>query len=70
MLLGLIDACPDAVIVTDLTSSQVVAANGAACALFGMAPEQLLGADRYSLVDIDDPRLVEATIAREQTGRP
>jgi two-component system cell cycle sensor histidine kinase/response regulator CckA len=67
--LGLIEACPDAIVVSDLASGRVRAANAAASALFGLPLEHLVGADRHTLVDIHDPRLLEATIAREQTGR-
>ncbi|MFN8225048.1 MAG: PAS domain S-box protein [Gaiellales bacterium] len=66
---GLVEACPDAVVISELGTERVVAANAAACSLFGLPQERLVGADRATLVDPSDPRLVEATISREQTGR-
>jgi len=67
--LGLVEACPDAIVVSDLLSGRIVAANAAAGALFGISRGDLVGVDREKLVDLDDPRLVEATVTREQTGR-
>src|SRR5436190_2080886 len=69
LFLGLVAACPDAIVITELAGGRVVAANGAASALFGIPPDEMVGMPRSTLVDNDDPRLVDATIAREQSGR-
>src|SRR5580765_7658591 len=69
VFLGLVEACPDAIVVSDLVKGRVVAANAAANALFGIPPERLVGIERDTLVDHHDPRFLEATLEREQTGR-
>lgn len=47
----------------------ILAANPAACALFGMTQPQLLAAGGESVVDRDDPRLAELMARRARDGR-
>ena len=48
---------------------RVLAANAAACALFGCSEDALRAAGRAGLVDADDPRLPRLLAQREATGR-
>jgi PAS domain S-box-containing protein len=48
---------------------QILAANPAACAIFGMTEGEICQAGRAGLVDPDDPRLQVALREREATGR-
>lgn len=47
----------------------ILAANAAACALFGATEAQIRSLGRAQLVDADDPRLVPLLAERERTGR-
>lgn len=46
----------------------IVAANPAACALFGMSEAELIARGRAGMMDMDDPRLPPAVAARTKLG--
>lgn len=58
----------DAVLITR-PSGGIVAANPAACLLFGRSEPQLQAAARGDILDLDDPRLALLTAERAATGR-
>jgi PAS domain S-box-containing protein len=59
---------PIAVLLTT-TDDGVVAANSAACVMFGMSEAEVCLAGRDGLVDVSDPRFVAAAEERQRTGR-
>ncbi|HEY3278754.1 MAG TPA: PAS domain S-box protein [Syntrophorhabdaceae bacterium] len=64
----LFETSPDAVFLTS-PDGGVIAANPAACAMFGMTEAELRRAGRKSLVDPDDPRFADRLKERQRTGR-
>jgi diguanylate cyclase (GGDEF)-like protein/PAS domain S-box-containing protein len=58
----------DAIFLTRPQDGAVLAANPAACTLFGYSEQELLSMHRDDLVDLTDPRFVEAWIERAGAG--
>ena len=60
----------DAILVTDPAGSgKVLAANPAACRMFGYSADEFVGLDRQSHIDTNDPRLAEMLTRREGQAR-
>jgi PAS domain S-box-containing protein len=59
----------DAVFVTVPTDGSILAANPAACQMFGQTEEEFYRLGRNGLVDLSDPRLESALEERARTGR-
>jgi diguanylate cyclase (GGDEF)-like protein/PAS domain S-box-containing protein len=58
----------DAILLTRPADGAVLAANAAACQLFGYSKEQLLSMQRDQLLDLADPRFLEAWRERADAG--
>jgi diguanylate cyclase (GGDEF)-like protein/PAS domain S-box-containing protein len=58
----------DAIFLTRPHDGVVLAANPAACHLFGYSEQQLLSMDRDDLLDLNDPRFVGAWLERAEAG--
>ncbi len=65
---ALFDSSPDAVLFT-IPDGQVLAANPAACAMFGMSEEEICRVGRQGLSDPDDSRFPALLLERRRTGR-
>jgi PAS domain S-box-containing protein len=65
---ALFESSFDAILVS-AADGHIVAANPAACALFGTSEERLRGKNRADLVDRSDPRLAAIEQARRARGR-
>ena len=65
---ALFDNSMDAVLLT-VPDGRVLAANRAACQLFGLSEAQLIAKGRAGLTDATDPRLHELLAKRSATGR-
>ena len=50
------------------TDGRILAANAAACRMFGLTEEELIKIGRDRITDLSDPRLQAATKERERTG--
>ena len=48
---------------------QIIAANKAACQMFGLTEEELISVGRNGIADVSDPRLQAAAEKRDRTGR-
>jgi PAS domain S-box-containing protein len=60
----------DAILVTDPAGmGRVLAANPAACRMFGRSADEFVGLDRQSHIDTSDPRLAEMLSRRDGQGR-
>ncbi|WP_189702513.1 PAS domain S-box protein [Subsaximicrobium wynnwilliamsii] len=57
----------DAILLT-VTDGKILAANPAACTMFGMSEKEICEAGRFGLVDTKDPRLAAALEERQRTG--
>lgn len=55
-------------ILLSLPDGSILAANPAACRIFGRSEEEILRGGRNSLVDVDDPRLASALEQRDREG--
>ncbi|CAM4060030.1 PAS domain S-box protein [Gillisia limnaea] len=58
----------DAILLT-VTDGKILAANPAACTMFGMSEKEICEAGRFGLVDTKDPRLTAALEERQRTGK-
>ncbi|SRX55774.1 PAS domain S-box protein [Aequorivita sp. CIP111184] len=58
----------DAILLT-VTDGKILAANPAACTMFGMSEKEICEAGRFGLVDTTDPRLSAALEERQRTGK-
>ncbi|OBX24534.1 PAS domain S-box-containing protein [Gelidibacter algens] len=58
----------DAILLT-VTDGKILAANPAACTMFGMSEKEICEAGRFGLVDTKDPRLAAALEERQRTGK-
>ena len=65
---SLFAASLDAVLLT-VPDGRILAANAAACRMFGRSEEELIRLGRSGVVDVSDPRLPPALEERERTGR-
>jgi PAS domain S-box-containing protein len=65
---SMFDKSLEAILLT-APDGQILAANPAACKVFGMTEEEICRAGRAGLVDADDPRLQVALREREASGR-
>ena len=65
---ALFESSPDAVLFT-IPDGQVLAANPAACAMFGMSEEEICRVGRQGLSDPDDSRFPALLLERRRTGR-
>ena len=65
---ALFENSPIAVLLTT-TDGRVLAANSAACAVFGLSEAEICLAGRDGLVDLSDPRYASAAEERQRTGR-
>lgn len=63
----LFDNSQDGILLSE-PHGHVLAANGAACRIFGRTREALLQADRSELVDASDPRVAAADALRDRLG--
>jgi PAS domain S-box-containing protein/putative nucleotidyltransferase with HDIG domain len=63
----LFDNSQDGILLTD-PKGRVLAANGAACRIFGRTREDLFKAARAELADMSDPRVAAAVAARDRKG--
>lgn len=66
---ALFDCSPDAVLLTATTDGRVIAANPAACAMFGRTEAEMRRAGRQGLIDPEDPRHNLLLAERARTGR-
>jgi PAS domain S-box-containing protein len=57
----------DAILLT-VTDGKILAANPAACTMFGMSEKEICEAGRFGLVDTADPRVAAAIEERQRTG--
>lgn len=64
----LFESSMDAVVVS-IPNGPIVAANAAACALFGRTEPQLLSCRREEIIDLADPRLLTLELERNREGR-
>ena len=62
------DNSMDAILLT-VPDGQILAANPAACSLFGRTEEEITRVGRAGIVDLSDPRLPKAFEERAKTGR-
>jgi len=58
----------DALLLTSPSDGRILAANSAACRVFGYSEEELRELDRDGIVDSNDPRLAEGLEKRKQFG--
>ncbi len=65
---SLVESSSDAILLT-VPEGRILAANAAACQLFGMTETEICQAGRSGLVDATDPRLAASLEERERTGR-
>ena len=65
---ALVESSSDAILLT-VPDGQILAANAAACQLFGMTETELCAAGRAGVVDPADPRLAPGLAVRARTGR-
>jgi PAS domain S-box-containing protein len=65
---SLFESSPDAVFLT-VPDGTILAANPAACSLFGWSEEEFLGEGRFSMFDESDPRFLAALEERQRTGQ-
>ncbi len=65
---SLVEASMDAVLLTS-PDGRILAANSAACRMFGLSEPELIQAGRNGVVDTSDPRLLPAIEERARTGR-
>jgi PAS domain S-box-containing protein len=65
---SLIESCSDAVLLTT-PDGRILAANPAACQLFGRTEEEICRGGRNAVLDATDPRLAAAIAERARTGR-
>ncbi|WP_332670723.1 PAS domain S-box protein [Aromatoleum sp.] len=66
--LALFENSHDAILLTRPTDGAILNANSAACHLFGYAEQELLDKRRDDLVELTDPRFVDAWAERAATG--
>jgi PAS domain S-box-containing protein len=57
----------DGILLT-ITDGSILAANPAACKMFKMTEEEICKAGRMGIVDVGDPRVIEAIKQRQKTG--
>jgi PAS domain S-box-containing protein len=65
---SLVESSSDAILLT-VPDGQILAANAAACQLFGTTEREIFQAGRSGLVDATDPRLAASLEERDRTGR-
>jgi PAS domain S-box-containing protein len=65
---SLVESSSDAILLT-VPDGQILAANAAACQLFGTTEREIFQAGRSGLVDATDPRLAASLEERDGTGR-
>ena len=65
---SLFESSPDAVLLT-ITDGTILAANPAACSLFGCSEEELRRIGRSGVLDEQDPRFARALAERRRTGQ-
>ncbi|CAM3497044.1 PAS domain S-box protein [Aequorivita lipolytica] len=65
---SLFDNSLDAILLT-VTDGKILAANPAACTMFGMSEKEICEAGRFGLVDNTDPRVAAALEERQRTGK-
>jgi PAS domain S-box-containing protein len=65
---SLISTSMDAVLLT-VPDGRILAANEAACRMFGRSEQELIRVGRKAVVDVSDPRLAHALAERARTGR-
>ncbi len=58
----------DAIFLT-ISDGSILAANPAACEMFGRTEEEIVQGERNNIIDASDPRLVPALVERKRTGK-
>ena len=65
----LFDTSIDAIFLSNPTNGSVLAANSAACQMFGRTEEEICRLGRTGIMDLSDPRLAPALAERARLGR-